>query len=98
VAAEIDGLAAALMDDERDARAITHVAVKIRWATFFTRTKIVKLPTPTTDVSRIRAGAAELLDRFAAAGFDLDRPIRLLGVRLLLQMPTEPAVTRSRDR
>jgi DNA polymerase-4 len=98
VAAEIDGLAAALMDDERDARAITHVAVKIRWATFFTRTKIVKLPTPTTDASRVRAGAAELLDRFAAAGFDLDRPIRLLGVRILLQMPTEPAVTRSRDR
>jgi nucleotidyltransferase/DNA polymerase involved in DNA repair len=79
VAAEIDGLAAALMDDERDARAITHVAVKIRWATFFTRTKIVKLKTPTTDASRVRAGAAELLDRFAAAGFDLDRPIRLLG-------------------
>jgi hypothetical protein len=46
----------------------------------------------------VRAGAAGLLDRFAAAGFDLDRPIRLLGVRILLQMPTEPAVTRSRDR
>jgi DNA polymerase-4 len=99
VAAEIDGLTAALMDEvERDDRAITHVAVKIRWATFFTRSRIVKLPAPTTDAARVRAGAAELLDRFAAAGFDLDRPIRLLGVRVLLQMPAQPAVTPSRDR
>lgn len=67
-------------------RAVTHVAVKIRWATFFTRSRIAKLPEPTTDPAAVRHRAVVVLERFAAAGFDLDRPIRLLGVRVMLQM------------
>jgi len=66
-------------------RVVTHVAVKVRWATFFTRSRIAKLPEPTTDPAVVRSGAAVVLERFAATGFDLDRPIRLLGVRVMLQ-------------
>ena len=46
-----------------------------------------KLPArrPTADVV---AAAATVLARFAAGGFDLDRPIRLLGVRVVLEEPT----------
>jgi DNA polymerase-4 len=70
-------------------RVVTHVAVKIRWATFFTRSRIAKLAAPTTDADTVRRGAADVVERFVANGFDLDRPIRLLGVRVMLQ-PLEP--------
>ena len=36
-----------------EGRRITHVAVKVRTATFFTRTKISKLPAPTTDADAV---------------------------------------------
>ena len=36
----------------------------------------------------IVTAAASVLVRFAASGFDLDRPIRLLGVRVVLEEPT----------
>ncbi|HEY6531444.1 MAG TPA: DNA polymerase IV [Acidimicrobiales bacterium] len=62
-----------------DGRRITHVAVKVRTATFFTRTRIGKLPAATTDPSVVVARALEVLDRFP-----LDRPVRLLGVRVVL--------------
>jgi DNA polymerase-4 len=62
-----------------DGRTVTHVAVKVRTATFFTRTKISKLPSATTDPSVVAARALEVLDRFP-----LDRPVRLLGVRVVL--------------
>ena len=48
-----------------EGRRVTHVAVKVRTATFFTRTKISKLPAPTTDP-----------DEVAAHGDDRARPIR----------------------
>jgi DNA polymerase-4 len=58
------------------------VAVTVRTATFYTRTKIRKLDEATTDADVIVAAALRVLDLF-----ELDRPVRLLGVRLELQMP-----------
>lgn len=66
------------------ARIVTRVAVTVRTATFYTRTKIRKLDAPTTDAEVITAAALRILDLF-----ELDRPIRLLGVRLELQMPDQ---------
>jgi DNA polymerase IV len=63
-------------------RIVTRVAVTVRTATFYTRTKIRKLPAPTTDADVIVAAALGVLDLF-----ELDRPVRLLGVRLELVMP-----------
>jgi DNA polymerase-4 len=63
-------------------RIVTRVAVTVRTATFYTRTKIRKLVEPTTDADVIVAAALRVLDLF-----ELDRPVRLLGVRLELQMP-----------
>lgn len=63
-------------------RVVTRVAVTVRTNTFFTRTKIRKLPAPSTDPDVITETALAVL-----ALFELDRPIRLLGVRLELAMP-----------
>jgi DNA polymerase-4 len=63
-------------------RIVTRVAVTVRTATFFTRTKVRKLHEPTIDADVIRAAALRVLDLF-----ELDRPVRLLGVRLELQIP-----------
>jgi DNA polymerase-4 len=63
-------------------RVVTRVAVTVRTKTFFTRTKIRKLPAAGTEAATIIATAVDLLHQF-----DLDRPIRLLGVRLELEMP-----------
>ncbi|MGO9550398.1 DNA polymerase IV [Mycobacterium sp.] len=63
-------------------RIVSRVAVTVRTATFYTRTKIRKLDEATTDVDVIVAAALRVLDLF-----ELDRPVRLLGVRLELQMP-----------
>lgn len=76
LAAEVTGSVVA------EGRRVTHVSVKLRTATFFTRTKISKLAQPTTDADRVAAMAGTVLDRF-----DLDRPVRLLGVRVVLEMP-----------
>ena len=61
------------------ARIVTRVAVTVRTATFYTRTKIRKLAEPSTDPDVIVASALQILDLF-----ELDRPVRLLGVRLEL--------------
>ncbi|MEB3983714.1 DNA polymerase IV [Mycobacterium sp. 663a-19] len=63
-------------------RIVTRVAVTVRTATFYTRTKIRKLAAPTTDADVVVAAALRVLDLF-----ELDRPVRLLGVRLELVMP-----------
>ncbi|SUA40903.1 DNA polymerase IV [Nocardia africana] len=57
----------------------TRVGVTVRTNTFYTRTKQKKLPEPTIDAEAITAVALEIIDRF-----ELDRPVRLLGVRLEL--------------
>jgi DNA polymerase IV len=58
-------------------RVVARVAVKVRYASFFTRTRITKLATPTTEVADVERAALGLLDRF-----DFRRPVRLLGVRV----------------
>jgi len=63
-------------------RVVTHVAVTVRTAGFYTRTKVRKLPEPTVDAGTVVDAA---LGVFAL--FDIDRPIRLLGIRLDLLMP-----------
>ena len=63
-------------------RVVTRVAVTVRTKTFFTRTKIRKLPAASTDGETVTKTALDLLDQF-----ELDRPIRLLGVRLELAAP-----------
>ncbi|KZS85420.1 DNA polymerase IV [Mycobacterium persicum] len=63
-------------------RLVTRVAVVVRTAAFYTRTKIRKLDAPTTDADVVIGAALRVLNLF-----ELDRPIRLLGVRLELQMP-----------
>ncbi|BBX93606.1 DNA polymerase IV [Mycolicibacterium boenickei] len=72
-------------------RIVTRVAVTVRTATFYTRTKIRKLGSPSTDPGLITDTALAVFDQF-----ELDRPIRLLGVRLELSMddlPAAPSVT-----
>ncbi|MGV9800772.1 DNA polymerase IV [Mycobacterium sp. NPDC003449] len=73
-------------------RIVTRVAVTVRTNTFYTRTKIRKLPAPSTDPGPITATALDVLDQF-----DLDRPIRLLGVRLELSMDQADAPSVGRD-
>jgi DNA polymerase-4 len=63
-------------------RVVTRVAVTVRTNTFQTRSKIRKLPAPTVDADVINETALDLLGHF-----ELDRPIRLLGVRLELNPP-----------
>jgi DNA polymerase IV len=66
-----------------EGRRITHVAVKVRTPSFFTSTKISKLPQPTTDPNEVAHTAITVLDRFGEL-----RPVRLLGVRVVLEMPS----------
>ncbi len=60
-------------------RVVRRVSVTVRTSTFFTRTKTSTLPVPTTDVDAVVGQARVVLDRF-----DLDRPVRLLAVRVEL--------------
>lgn len=62
------------------------VAVTVRTTTFYTRTKSRKLPAPSLDFAELESVVADLLARF-----DIDRPVRLLGVRLDLVTDDEPA-------
>jgi DNA polymerase-4 len=73
-----------------DGRLVVRAAVKVRYATFFTRTKISKLAEPTTDPAKVVQTALAVLDRF-----DLARPVRLLGVRVELDRvdPAAPTPT-----
>jgi len=60
-----------------DGRRVARVAVKVRFSSFFTRTRIVTLPAPTSAVGDVERAALALLDRF-----EIIRPVRLLGVRV----------------
>lgn len=89
IAAEVDALARAVaVDVVADGRTVTHVAVKVRTKTFFTRTKIAKLPAPATDPGEVARMAGVVLARFPDDV--IGRPIRLLGVRVELAAPGEP--------
>ena len=72
----------ALKEVLAQSRVVTRVAITVRTATFFTRTKIRKLERPSTDAGVIIPAALRVLDLF-----ELDRPVRLLGVRLELAPP-----------
>jgi DNA polymerase IV len=74
---EIVELARRVAEDVVDeGRPAVRVAVKVRFAPFFTQTRSVTLATPTRDAAAIERAALEALERF-----DLGRPVRLLGVR-----------------
>jgi DNA polymerase IV len=61
-------------------RLVTRVAVKVRYSSFFTQTRVITVRGgPTTDLDVIEQGARTVLGRF-----ELDRPVRLLGVRVEL--------------
>ncbi|MEP6561913.1 MAG: DNA polymerase IV [Nakamurella sp.] len=59
-----------------DGREVARVAVKVRFAPFFTSTKSAKLRYPTADPDQMTAAVLAVLERF-----DHDREVRLLGVR-----------------
>lgn len=78
--AAVARLATAVAEEVAEHGRITHrVGVTVRTNTFYTRTKQRKLPEPTADAGEIAQAALEILGRF-----ELDRPVRLLGVRLEL--------------
>ncbi|MEU0543449.1 DNA polymerase IV [Nocardia sp. NPDC005978] len=58
-------------------RSVQRVGVTVRTSTFYTRTKQKKLRGPTVDVDEVVRTALLVLH-----AFELDRPIRLLGVRV----------------
>ncbi len=65
-----------LVDDLPGGRLVTRVVVKVRFAPFFSSTHGVTLGEATTDADLIAAASLAALDRF-----EIDRPVRLLGVR-----------------
>jgi DNA polymerase-4 len=74
---EVSRLAHELMEDVRaEGRQVIRVTVKVRFVPFFTRQHALKLEEPTEDEEAIEEGAQRAL-----AKFELDRPVRLLGVR-----------------
>ena len=70
-------LAGRVVDDVRkEGRAVQRVHLKVRFAPFFTFTKVRKLSEPTYDVEVIAQTASDLW-----SALDDQRPVRLLGVR-----------------
>ncbi|MGW1025289.1 DNA polymerase IV [Streptomyces sp. NPDC002577] len=82
VAALAGRVARDVADDGRPAQ---RVAVKVRYAPFFTQTHSVTLPTPTSDLAEIERAALAVLEQF-----EYDRPVRLLGVRAEFRATSEP--------
>jgi DNA polymerase-4 len=76
IGAALDRLSAQVARDAAaDGRDVVRVGVKLRSASFLTRTKAMKVA-PTRDTAEIVAAARTVLARF-----EVDRPVRLLGVR-----------------
>ena len=83
VEAALQELAEQVVEDiAKEGRACQRVHLKVRFAPFFTKTKIRKLAEATDDPAVIAATALALLDTFEDA-----RPIRLLGVRAEMVAP-----------
>ena len=83
IAAAIRALTDQVVEDlRREDRPCMRVHLKVRFAPFFTTTRIRKLSEPTFDAETIAATALELLHKLAD-----DRPIRLLGVRAEMVPP-----------
>jgi len=80
---KVSGLAKEVAEEVlADGRVVERVAVTVRTKTFYTRTRSRTVSPPSTDVGEITAAALVALDRF-----ELDRPVRLLGVRVDLVDP-----------
>lgn len=73
---ETDRLARELAGELPEGHMVVRVTVKVRFAPFFTSTHAAKLPKVTRDPDALAQGSLVALERF-----DLDRPVRLLGVR-----------------
>jgi DNA polymerase-4 len=74
---ELRRLTHELMEDlERDGRPVIRVTVKVRFVPFITKHRSVKLAEPSLEVGAIEAGALAALERF-----ELERKVRLLGVK-----------------
>jgi DNA polymerase IV len=71
-----------LADVAREGRPVVRVALKVRYAPFFTKTFSRTLAGPTTDAAVILAQTLALLAKRQAG-----RPIRLLGLRAEMTMP-----------
>jgi DNA polymerase-4 len=83
IAAAMRTLADQVVEDlRREDRACARVHLKVRFAPFFTVTRVRKLTEPTYDPAVITQTALDLL-----AKLDDDRPIRLLGVRAEMVPP-----------
>jgi DNA polymerase-4 len=84
VASHVAELAAGLTSEVAlDGRLVTHVAVKVRFAPFFTHLRSMKLREgATADPTVVSAAALVVLGKLV-----LDRPVRLLGVRVDLLLP-----------
>ncbi|WP_083666514.1 DNA polymerase IV [Saccharomonospora sp. CUA-673] len=67
-----------------EGRPAARVAVKVRFAPFVTQTRSTTLSAPTSAADQLERAALEALGRF-----DLDRPVRLLGVRAEFEPPAE---------
>ena len=82
VRTEVAALVTRVCNDVRaDGRPVARVAVKVRFAPFFTSTRSAGLQAPSADPAIIEAAALAVLERF-----EHGRPVRLVGVRL--EFPT----------
>jgi DNA polymerase IV len=80
---EVAVLARQIAEDLKDeGRVAERVVVKVRFKPFFTSTHGVPLPEPSLEPDALEEGAMAAL-----AKFELDRPVRLLGVRVELAPP-----------
>ena len=78
VRAEVASLARRVCADvAADGRPGARVAVKVRFAPFYTSTHSARLASPTVDPAQVEAAALDVLERF-----ERRRPVRLVGVRL----------------
>lgn len=68
-----------------EARPVARVVVKIRFAPFFTATHQATVPGSSSDPAAIEAAALRALERF-----ELDRPVRLIGVRVEFARGDDP--------
>ena len=81
IRAEVVRLAHEVAQDiARERRPAVRVIVKVRFAPFFTSTHGVRIAEPTLDAESLAEHALRALERF-----DLNRPVRLLGVRAELR-------------
>jgi DNA polymerase-4 len=86
IAEEVRALARRVAADlDAEGRPAVRVGIKVRLRPFVTRTRSLTLPEPTRDHDALADAAASLLERVP-----LDRPVRLLGVRLEMAEPADP--------